>query len=305
MNYANNQPMADASYTLNMLSRRFADRGLAACAKMSSRRAENRQSEKRVMREYARPTRRSAYSPSETMTISNFENKYRAHSEQYSVIRATAGCQAQNVNRTQNVPERRAQSTSSTSCSPTVHKPQAQNQNTVAQRQMRNVEVRPIRTERRKTAQNTAVVKKEKAPVARRAVGNEKNGVMPDLGALTRNFRHLPVATILVVVACAVSLMFIVGSSVMLSDASNELVNLQNEVAGLAKEESELSIALEMKNNLRTVEDIAVNKLGMVNKDLVTKQYISLSDNDIIENYDSENTNVGLSALLSAISGGN
>ena len=80
---------------------------------------------------------------------------------------------------------------------------------------------------------------------------------------------------------------------------------MQNEISALAKQEDELLIALEVKNDLRTIEDIAVNKLGMVKKDLVTRQYIKISDEDMIETFDDENTNVGLTTLLSAIRGGN
>ena len=41
----------------------------------------------------------------------------------------------------------------------------------------------------------------------------------------------------------------------------------------------------------------------MVKKDLVTRQYIKLGDEDMIEAFDEEDTNVGLSTLLSAIRG--
>lgn len=140
---------------------------------------------------------------------------------------------------------------------------------------------------------------------ARRAVKKNSESKPMALATLARNFRHLPVSAMLTVVICAVSLMFIVGSSVLLSDASNDYVDMQSEISALAKEERELLIALEVKNDLRTIEDIAVNKLGMVKKDLVTRQYISLGDEDVIETYEDERTNVGLSTLLSAITGGN
>ena len=321
MNYANNQPMPDASYTLDMLSRRFAGRGLAAGAKTSVKNTPM-MSERRIMREYAEPMTAAAVkhtapkanysasavygtSASHPLTLGEFENIYRAHSEHYGTIRAAAEYKeakaSQSTQPVQRTSAKRTPSATEVKTSPEAHR--AQILQTPAKVQ-RTAEVRPVRTEKKKT-QSTAIVRKENAPLVRRAVKEEKKNGISSLGTIATNFRHLPVATILVVVACAVSLMFIVGSSVMLSDASNEFVKLQNEVADLAKEESELQTALEMKNNLRTIEDIAVNKLGMVNKDLVSKQYVSLGDKDVIENYDAEDTNVGLSTLLTAIRGGN
>lgn len=122
--------------------------------------------------------------------------------------------------------------------------------------------------------------------------------------AVFRNFRGLPVSALVTVIVCAMSLMLIVGSSVMMNGASGQYSDLQGDISTLAKQQSELQTALEVKNDLRMIEDIAVNKLGMVNKDLVTRQYVKLNDEDMIESFDSEESNVGLSTLLSAIGGG-
>ena len=89
-----------------------------------------------------------------------------------------------------------------------------------------------------------------------------------------------------------------------MNSASGQYSDLQSNISTLAKQQSELQTALEVKNDLRMIEDIAVNKLGMVNKDLVTRQYVKLNDEDMIESFDSEESNVGLSTLLSAIGGG-
>jgi hypothetical protein len=131
---------------------------------------------------------------------------------------------------------------------------------------------------------------------------NEKTEAWWNSVALS--FRKIPAAMVFMVMLCAVSLMLVVSSSVLVSDASGDYAEAQNDVSLMAKEESELLIALEVKNDLRTIENIAVNKLGMVKKDLVTRQYISLGDEDIIETFEEEDRNVGLSTLLSAISKG-
>lgn len=140
----------------------------------------------------------------------------------------------------------------------------------------------------------------EKPALVRRAVSFANKADTP-IGDFVKSFRHLPVATVLTVIACAVSLMFIVGSSVMLNDASNEYVDMQREISALAEKENKLSLQLEEKNDLRKIEDVAVNKLGMVKKDLVTREYIKLNDGDVIEIYESSEENVGIANLLSAI----
>lgn len=88
----------------------------------------------------------------------------------------------------------------------------------------------------------------------------------------------------------------------MVGRASDELSNLKSEAAQLANTERELSQALDRKNDLRTIERIAVDELGMIGTDLITKKYISFSGIDVIEAYDDEEEeSVGLSTLLSAI----
>lgn len=144
-------------------------------------------------------------------------------------------------------------------------------------------------------------------PKKRRAVKNQAvvESAAETFNSIALSFRRIPAAMLFMIALCAVSLTLIVSSSVLVSDASANYNEVKSNVVAKAKEESELLIALEVKNDLRVVEDIAVNKLGMVKKDLVSRQYISLSDEDIIETYEDDERNVGLSTLLSAIVKGN
>ncbi|MGN1048630.1 MAG: hypothetical protein ACI4QZ_08490 [Eubacteriales bacterium] len=283
MYYRNTQTVPDAEYALEALSRKFAGRGLAAKTGMYAH------------EEAAAPAqRRSSYNErratsSHPMTLDEFSAQYRAR----SAYRESAQTVAAARNNMQFASPRTQ-----------VERNSSADMRAPVNGAAKNTQLRNASPAAKKRAESSAVVKKEASMPQRRAV-KEAPRTKINLGTLGKNFRHLPVATILVVVACAVSLMFIVGSSVMLSDASNDYLELQSEVSKLAKQESELSVALEMKNNLRTIESIAVDKLGMVSKDLISKQYISLTDEDIIETYDEENTNVGLSTLLAAIRGGN
>ncbi|MBQ8004897.1 MAG: hypothetical protein IJ303_01110 [Clostridia bacterium] len=264
------------------LNRKFAGRGLAAQAKMSA----NRYGEEGMY-----GSRGASSSP---LTLGEFEQNYRSHSVYYG---AAANIKAYRTE------EQRAKSRLDIN-RPTMH---TAHPNVRASSPMQNARTKngAVPAKRPVPAANSAAIVRpaRKQQIVRRAVTNEKVSQGNPFSVLAANFRNLPVGALLTVVICAVSLMFIVGSSVLLSDASNDYVDIQNEISALAKKEDELLIALEVKNDLRTIENIAVNELGMVKKDLVTRQYIKLGDEDMIEAFDEEDTNVGLSTLLSAIRG--
>ncbi len=186
-------------------------------------------------------------------------------------------------------------------------KPQSEPRTLEVKRERREAPVLPKRPENRNTAQRKpqtapAPIKTRERRAVKNQIQNEKTEAWWNSVALS--FRKIPAAMVFMVMLCAVSLMLVVSSSVLVSDASGDYAEAQNDVSMMAKEESELLIALEVKNDLRTIENIAVNKLGMVKKDLVSRQYISLGDEDIIETFEEEDRNVGLSTLLSAISKG-
>ena len=112
----------------------------------------------------------------------------------------------------------------------------------------------------------------------------------------------LPTAALISLIVCTLTVLTLVMGAAMVSRASDEVSDLRNEAAVLASTERELSRALDRKNDLRTIERIAVDELGMIGTDLITKKYISFSGIDVIEAYDDEEgESVGLSTLLSAI----
>lgn len=112
----------------------------------------------------------------------------------------------------------------------------------------------------------------------------------------------LPTAALVSLIICTLTVLSVVMGAAMVSRASDEVSGLKSEAAALANTERELSQALDRKNDLRTIERIAVDELGMIGTDLITKKYISFSGIDVIEAYDDEESeSVGLSTLLSAI----
>lgn len=112
----------------------------------------------------------------------------------------------------------------------------------------------------------------------------------------------LPTAALISLIVCTLTVLTVVMGAAMVSRAADEVSELRSEAAVLATTERELSQALDRKNDLRTIERIAVDELGMIGTDLITKKYISFSGIDVIEAYDDEEgESVGLSTLLSAI----
>ncbi len=173
---------------------------------------------------------------------------------------------------------------------------------------------KPVRTAPVEQKRATQQIAKRPAPKAAKLpsqIKNEPSKVRRavekiadvSIGATKRNFRRLPAATLVTIVACMMSLVLLVGSTVMTGDITNQYSELKSEVNALANEESKLSTELDIKNDLRVIENIAINKLGMVSRDLITRNYIKLDEEDMVESFAEPETNVGLSTLLSAIAG--
>ena len=103
------------------------------------------------------------------------------------------------------------------------------------------------------------------------------------------------------VAGIAISLMMIVGGSVLVSDAGREAKELENELKELEITRNQLSLELDMKNDVNVLREKATNELGMIRKEYVDAMYLDVSGNDSIEVFESEkDRNVGISAILSA-----
>ena len=112
----------------------------------------------------------------------------------------------------------------------------------------------------------------------------------------------LPVAMLICLLVCTMTVLSVVWGSAMVGGVAEEVDSLESQVAELAETRRELNQALDRKNDLREIERIAVEELGMIGTDLITKKYISVSGIDMIEAFDTEDKeSIGLSTLLSAI----
>lgn len=114
--------------------------------------------------------------------------------------------------------------------------------------------------------------------------------------------RMTPMFAVLLVIG-TMMIMSIVLSFSEIYQTTSEIAGLEADLAALRDQAAELELELEEKNDIRVIERIATEDLGMVKEDAVQKKYISLSDGeriDIIEDDDAENE-AAHGVLLSSI----
>ncbi len=114
-------------------------------------------------------------------------------------------------------------------------------------------------------------------------------------------FAALITATIFTVILLAVMFAFVQNY-----ELSGEISKLEAERDTLTRQEQILQLQLEQRDDIRVIEDIAVNKIGMVKNDLVENRFVSVSGGNRVElsaplqEEEEENSNV-FSGMLSAI----
>ena len=117
--------------------------------------------------------------------------------------------------------------------------------------------------------------------------------------------RNIPVAAIGLIVSATLSMTMMIGSSVMASEANVEVSDLKYDINVLSEEGSMLEERLGRKENLAEIKEYATERLGMISKNYVPAEYLSISEGDSVENYEKdEEKNVDFSTLLSGIFGG-
>ena len=110
----------------------------------------------------------------------------------------------------------------------------------------------------------------------------------------------LPVAAMTALAAFTVSLGLIVSGSVMIGSASGEIGRLNSEIASLEAKQADLEGKLDLKYDVAQIEEDA-EALGMIKMEHADNQYIAISDNDeVIEYQRNEEKLSGFAALLAA-----
>ena len=93
-------------------------------------------------------------------------------------------------------------------------------------------------------------------------------------------------------------IMSIVLSFSEIYQTTSEIAKLESEIAVLRDQAAELELKLEEKNDIRIIEQIATEELGMVKEDAVQRKYISLSDGERIDIIEDESENESAHGIL-------
>lgn len=97
-----------------------------------------------------------------------------------------------------------------------------------------------------------------------------------------------PLSIVLIAVAVTALILAVITASVRINEITTENSELSNKYASLLNEENDLRTELETRDDLRVVEQMAQDELGMVKKDQVQKYYLTINKQDKIELVDEE-----------------
>lgn len=92
-----------------------------------------------------------------------------------------------------------------------------------------------------------------------------------------------PLSLVLLAICGTVLIMAIITTGVQINEITTENSNLKTQYNQLVKQENELSLLLETRDDLRVVEAMAKEELGMVKKDQVDRYYLTVHKEDKIE----------------------
>jgi cell division protein FtsL len=89
-----------------------------------------------------------------------------------------------------------------------------------------------------------------------------------------------PVSFVFYTLVMTVMLMFVVYGNSVVNEISYEISGLESEIAATKQENADLTIELDRKYDLKYIENVAINELGLVKSTDVVKHYVSISGGD-------------------------
>ena len=92
-----------------------------------------------------------------------------------------------------------------------------------------------------------------------------------------------PIAAVSLLAIFVMMTMVIVFSFAQNFELSREITSLEAEARLVEQTEKALSLKLEERDDIRLIEDIAVNQIGMVKNNLVESRFVSVSGGDRVE----------------------
>ena len=111
-----------------------------------------------------------------------------------------------------------------------------------------------------------------------------------------------PTAVVFSSIICTLLFMFMLVNMVQRAELADEMAQMQKSLDKLVQLEKEYTLELEKKNDLRVIEEIATEKLGMVKKDQLPKKYVNIDNEDKVVAYkkDDDKAFESLTTMLSA-----
>lgn len=95
--------------------------------------------------------------------------------------------------------------------------------------------------------------------------------------------RQSYVGFVITAIVCTMLFMFMMWTSAQINESTQAISSLQTQLTKLTEKEKELNLMLEMKNDLRVIEELATLEYGMVKTDNLTKQHVNINNEDKIE----------------------
>ncbi len=142
------------------------------------------------------------------------------------------------------------------------------------------------------TVKNKPVVREVVlAPVKKEVRPHREIVSIENFEVVTRRSRSLSFGMMVSVLVSAMVLAMVVYSGSFINDEARRYNELSSTLAALKEDDKNLSLALEEKNDIEIIEDIAVNELGMVAANATEQGYLSLSAGDSVRVYDVDNDN--------------
>ena len=137
------------------------------------------------------------------------------------------------------------------------------------------------------------------APVKKETSHRREVILLENFELVTRKSASLSLGMIVSVIVSAMVLAMVVFSGSFINEEARRNTELNNAIEILKEEDKNLTLALEEKNNIEVIEDIAVNQLGMISATPASYQYLSLSEGDTVKVYgvEKEDTSVTVNLL--------
>lgn len=132
----------------------------------------------------------------------------------------------------------------------------------------------------------------------------ETSAEKPRIKVITRKIkekRPFPVAFISYSVVFTILFMFLLLSFSRINEYTIDINDLKNEVTKQQTEQSKLKLQVDSRDDLRYIEQVASEKLGMVKSDKLTKMYVSIGGEDKLEVKDVKKDSMNVGVVMSGV----